>query len=244
MMLRYALQTLRDRKAGFLGAFVALLCAAALVTACGTLLETGLRGKIGTERYAATPVLVSADQNVHETTVKEKKGKTKTKHKAKPVAERAWLPAATLEAVRAVPGVERAVPELTFQAVPLVRAPGEPRPSYGHAWTSAELTPFTLAGGRAPRDAGEVVIDRALADRAALTPGSELTVQSTGEPKTYRVSGIATTPAATSSARAHSSSATPRPSGSPHAADRSAPSACCPGPVPTPANWPAGSSRP
>ncbi|MCX5611831.1 FtsX-like permease family protein [Streptomyces sp. NBC_00047] len=194
MMLRYALQTVRDRKAGFLGAFVALLCAAALVTACGTLLETGLRGKIGTERYAATPVLVSADQNVHETTVKEKKGKTKTKHKAKPVAERAWLPAATLDAVRAVPGVERAVPELTFQAVPLVKAPGEPRPSYGHAWTSAELTPFTLAGGRAPRDAGEVVIDRALAARAGLTAGSELTVQSTGEPKTYRVSGIATTP--------------------------------------------------
>jgi len=36
-MLRYALQTVRDRKAGFFGAFVALLCAAALITACGTL---------------------------------------------------------------------------------------------------------------------------------------------------------------------------------------------------------------
>ncbi|MGW6980854.1 FtsX-like permease family protein [Streptomyces sp. NPDC054932] len=194
MMLRYALQTVRDRKAGFLGAFVALLCAAALVTACGTLLETGLRGKIGTERYAATPVLVSADQNVHETTVKEKKGgRTKTKHKAKPVAERAWLPAATMDTVRAVPGVERAVPELTFQAVPLVSAPGEPGPSYGHAWTSAALTPFTLAEGRAPQRADEVVIDRALAARAGLEPGSELAVQSTGEPRTYRVSGVAKT---------------------------------------------------
>jgi putative ABC transport system permease protein len=69
MMLRYALQTIRDRKAGFLGAFVALLCAAALITACGTLLETGLRGRIATERYAGTPVVVSADQNVHQTTV-------------------------------------------------------------------------------------------------------------------------------------------------------------------------------
>ncbi|MEU9299885.1 FtsX-like permease family protein [Streptomyces sp. NPDC048269] len=194
MMLRYALQTVRDRKAGFLGAFVALLCAAALVTACGTLLETGLRGKIGTERYAATPVLVSADQNVHETTVKEKKGKTKTKHKAKPVAERAWLPAAALDTVRSLPGVERAVPELTFQAVPLVKAAGGPKPTYGHAWTSAALTPFTLAEGRAPRDGDEVVVDRALAARAALKPGSELAVQSTGEPKTYRVSGVATPP--------------------------------------------------
>ncbi|MER6450196.1 FtsX-like permease family protein [Streptomyces venezuelae] len=194
MMLRYALQTVRDRKAGFLGAFVALLCAAALVTACGTLLETGLRGKIRTERYAATPVLVSADQNVHETTVKEKKGgRTKTKHKAKPVAERAWLPAATVDAVRAVPGVERAVPELTFQAVPLVEAAGEALPSYGHAWTSAVLTPFTLTEGRAPQGGGEVVVDRALAARAGLKPGSELAVQSTGEPRTYRVSGVAKT---------------------------------------------------
>ncbi|MFJ4778773.1 FtsX-like permease family protein [Streptomyces sp. NPDC088762] len=194
MMLRYALQTVRDRKAGFLGAFVALLCAAALVTACGTLLETGLRGKIGTERYAATPVLVSADQNVHQTTVKEKKGKTKEKHKAKPVAERAWLPAATLDTVRAVPGVERAVPELTFQAVPLLKAPAaDAKPSYGHAWTSAVLTPFTLAAGRAPQGADEVVVDHALATRAGLQPGSQLTVQSTGEPKTYRVSGIAQT---------------------------------------------------
>ncbi|MFE4633713.1 FtsX-like permease family protein [Streptomyces sp. NPDC056773] len=199
MMLRYALQTVRDRKAGFLGAFLALLCAAALVTACGTLLETGLRGTIATERYAGAPVVVSADQNVHATTVKEKKGKTKTKHKAKPVAERAWLPAATVDTVRAVPGVGRAVPELTFQAVPLTKGgPGGPgadgaKPSYGHAWSSAALTPFTLAEGRAPQGGDEVVVDRGLAARAALKPGSELTVQSTGAPKTYTVSGIAAT---------------------------------------------------
>ncbi|MFB6520908.1 FtsX-like permease family protein [Streptomyces sp. NPDC056401] len=194
MMLRYALQTVRDRKAGFLGAFLALLCAAALVTACGTLLETGLRGTIATERYAGAPVVVSADQNVHATTVKEKKGKSKTKHKAKPVAERAWLPATAVDTVRAVPGVERAVPELTFQAVPLTRGgPGGEgaKPSYGHAWSSAALTPFTLAEGRAPQGGDEVVVDRGLAARAALKPGSELTVQSTGAPKTYTVSGIA-----------------------------------------------------
>ncbi|MGW6691483.1 FtsX-like permease family protein [Streptomyces sp. NPDC054961] len=202
MMLRYALQTVRDRKAGFLGAFVALWCAAALITACGTLLETGLRGTIATERYAGTPVVVSADQNVHATTVKAKKGdpqKSKTKHKAKPVAERAWLPAATVDTVRAVPGVQRAVPELTFQAVPLVQGAlgvqdeGGAKPSYGHAWSSAALTPFTLTEGRAPRDGGELVVDRALAARAGLKPGSELTVQSTGDPKTYEVSGIAAT---------------------------------------------------
>lgn len=207
MMLRYALQTVRDRKAGFLGAFLALLCAAALVTACGTLLETGLRGTIATERYAGAPVVVSADQNVHATTVKEKKGKSKTKHKAKPVAERAWLPAAAVDTVRAVPGVGRVVPELTFQAVPLTRGgPGGDgaKPSYGHAWSSAALTPFTLVEGRAPQDGDEVVVDRGLAARAALKPGSGLTVQSTGEPKTYTVSGIAAA-AASGGSLAHQS---------------------------------------
>ncbi|MFJ7207970.1 FtsX-like permease family protein [Streptomyces sp. NPDC098789] len=190
MMLRYALQSVRDRKAGFLGAFVALLCAAALVTACGTLLETGLRGVVATERYAGAPVVVSADQDVHERTVTEKKGRTEVKEKAKPVAERAWLPAATLDTVRAVPGAARAVPELTFQAVPLV-AHGTGKRSYGHAWESAALTPFTLAEGQAPRNTGEVVVDRELATLAGLRPGSRLTVQATAEPRTYTVSGVA-----------------------------------------------------
>ncbi|MER5536426.1 ABC transporter permease [Streptomyces mirabilis] len=193
MMLRYALRTVRARKGGFLGAFFALMCAAALITACGTLLETGLRGTIATERYAATPVVVSADQNVHQTTVKHKKGKTKVKHKAKPMAERAWLPGDLATELRKVPGVREVIPELTFLAEPL--APGgavdKERPAYGHAWDSAALTPYTLATGTAPKADGDLVIDRRLAERAHLEPGDRLTVQSTQSPRTYRVTGIA-----------------------------------------------------
>lgn len=190
MLMRYALQTIRHRKGGFLGAFTALLCAAALITACGTLLETGLRGKIATERYAAAPIVVSADQNVHQTKVKHKKGKTKVKHKAKPVAERAWLPASTVSRVRAVEGVRTAVPELTFLAQPL-GVPGNETPAYGHSWDSAPLTPFALVAGRAPRGARDVVVDRGLAERAGLEPGDRLTIQSTGAPAAYRISGVA-----------------------------------------------------
>lgn len=210
MMLRYALRTVRDRKEGFLGALLALMCAAALVTACGTLLETGLRGRIATERYAGTPVVVSADQNVHRTTVKHKgNGKTKIKHKAKPVAERAWLPATTVDRLRTLEGVRAVVPELTFLAEPLsvrparagsgrgatsslpARAGSGDTPSYGHSWESAPLTPFALTAGRAPASSGDVVIDRGLAERTGLTTGDRLTVQSTQAPRTYRVSGIA-----------------------------------------------------
>ncbi|MEU8834080.1 FtsX-like permease family protein [Streptomyces sp900116325] len=190
MMLRYALRTIRDRKGGFLGALLALMCAAALITACGTLLETGLRGRIATERYAAAPLVVSADQNIHRTTVKHKgNGETKAKHKAKPVAERAWLPGATADRIRPLEGVRQVIPELTFLAEPVA----EPvdRPSYGHSWASASLTPFKLSTGRAPATADDIVIDRGFAERAGLKPGDRLTVQSTGAPHPYRISGIA-----------------------------------------------------
>ncbi|MFJ3309183.1 FtsX-like permease family protein [Streptomyces sp. NPDC086549] len=191
MMLRYALKTVRARKAGFLGAFLALMCAAALITACGTLLDTGLRGTIRTERYAAAPVVVSADQNVHQTTVKHKKGKTKVKHKAKPIAERAWLPARLRNTLAHTPGVARVIPELTFLAEPLTPAGTGGHTAYGHAWESAALTPYRLTAGTAPKAATDLVIDRYLAARAHLQPGDHLTVQSTRSPRSYRISGIA-----------------------------------------------------
>ncbi|MEU6439266.1 FtsX-like permease family protein [Streptomyces sp. NPDC047046] len=205
-MLRYALQSVRARKGGFLAAFLALLCAAALVTACGALLETGLRGTIGTERYAAAPVVVGGDQYVHRTTVTKKKGKTKTKHKAKPISERAWLSAEFTERLARVRGVRAVVPEVTFPAYAVTgaragggegasdgRVLGGPdgKSSYGHAWTSAVLTPFRLLDGTAPTASDEVVVDRELARRAGVETGARLTVQATGAPRTYRVSGVA-----------------------------------------------------
>ncbi|WP_262062416.1 ABC transporter permease [Streptomyces sp. STR69] len=191
MMLRYAFRSVRARKAGFLGAFLSLMCAAALITACGTLLDTGLRGTIRTERYAASPVVVSADQNVHRTTVKHKKGKTKVKHKAKPIAERAWLPENLETTLARTPGVARVIPELTFLAQPLTPAGTGGRTAYGHAWDSAAVTPYRLVTGSAPRAATDLVIDRDFAGRARLRPGDRLTVQSTQAPRVYRITGIA-----------------------------------------------------
>ncbi|MEV7521826.1 FtsX-like permease family protein [Streptomyces sp. NPDC091371] len=196
-MLRYAVQTLRARKGGFIGAFLALFCAAALVTACGILLETGLRGTIGTERYAGAPVIVGGDQNVHQVTVTDKgDGKGKTKEKAKPLGERVWLPADTANTLGSLPGVRAALPEISFPAYAVTPkgqiVPGvDGKPSYGHAWTSAPLTPFTLADGAAPAGPDEVVVDRELARRTGIKTGAQLTVQATGTPRTYRVTGIA-----------------------------------------------------
>ncbi|MGW0660163.1 FtsX-like permease family protein [Streptodolium elevatio] len=192
MMIGLAWSTLRARKGGFIGAFTALLCAAALVTACGVLLETGLRGDIPTERYADSPVVVTADQNLHWT--KHKKGKEKVK--SKPLTERAWLAADTADRLAGVPGIAAVVPEVTFPAT-VFAADGSPLegpdggPSWGHGWESARLTPFTLRAGTAPAADGDVVLDAELAERAGAVVGSRFTVQSTGAPATYRVSGIA-----------------------------------------------------
>ncbi|MEO3871784.1 FtsX-like permease family protein [Nonomuraea sp. B12E4] len=156
-MIGFALKTLRHRKGAFAGAFVALLCAAALVCACLMLLETGLRGTVAPERYAGAPAIVAADQYVHETI---DKGDGKTKTKAKPLSERAWLPVSVVTALRATPGVDRVIPEVTFPFGGFT----------GHGWESAGLTPFTIAAGRAPRADGEVVVDA----RAGLAVGAEL----------------------------------------------------------------------
>jgi putative ABC transport system permease protein len=189
-MLVLALSTLRSRKSGFAGAVIALFLAAAMVGACGMLLETGLSGAIPAERYAGTPVVVAGDQSAHWTDLHNGKEKVKSK----PLGDHVWIPAATGARLRSLPGVRAVAPELQFPAY--VVADGRPVPgpggtrSLGHAWTSAVLTPFTLSSGTAPRAPGDVVVDSGVAHRAGLVVGSRVTVEATGLPSAYRVSGI------------------------------------------------------
>ncbi len=194
-MLGLALSTLRTRKAGFIGAFLALFCASALISACGMLLQTGLTGGIPTERYSGSSIVVAGDQSV--SAVKKKK-KGKTKIKSKPLAEHVWIPATVIDRVRSVPGVKQAVPEVTFPAYIVdhgqaVDGPSK-SPSYGHGWESAPITPFTLRSGHVPESPGDVVIDADLADRAGAHIGSSVTIQATEVATQYRVTGIAKPP--------------------------------------------------
>ncbi|TDC98138.1 ABC transporter permease [Actinomadura sp. 7K507] len=184
-MLWLVLSTLRHRKAGFAGAFVALLCAAALVCACGVLLDTGLRGSVAPERYAGAPVVVTGDQFVHKT-IEKKEGKQK--HKAKAIAERAWLPASVADEVRNADGVRNVITEVSFPAE-IGGSGGGGRESWGHGWESAALTPFTIHQGRAPTASDEIVIDAATARANGLRPGSAVKVTSAA-PGTYRVAGV------------------------------------------------------
>ncbi|MEW2356047.1 FtsX-like permease family protein [Spirillospora sp. NPDC029432] len=139
------MSTLRHRRAAFAGAFVALFCAAALVTACGMLMDTGLRGQVAPVRYAGAPIIVAGDPESH---FVQDDGDRKNK----PNTARAWIPAALAGELRAVPGVRSVATEVTF---PAAVAGGM---AEGHGWESAALTPVTLGAGRAPAAAGEIVV--------------------------------------------------------------------------------------
>ncbi|HUR08990.1 MAG TPA: FtsX-like permease family protein, partial [Nonomuraea sp.] len=178
-LLAVALKTLRHRKAAFAGAFVALFCAAALVCACGMLLDTGLRGSVAPERYAGAPVIVAGDQFVHQTV---RKSEERTKTKAKQLSEQAWVPASLADRLRRVPGVSRVVTEVTFPAYVAGRR------FQGHGWESAALTPYTLRTGRAPKAEGEVVVEAA----SGLSLGARVPVRTAAGSRTYLVTGVTT----------------------------------------------------
>ncbi|WP_310794786.1 ABC transporter permease [Streptomyces sp. TLI_171] len=184
MMLSLALATLRHRRAGFAGAFVALFCAAALVCGCGTLLVTGLTGTVRPERWAAAPIVVAGDQQVHALV---DKGKGKVKEKAKPIAGRAWVPAALADRIAALPSVRAVATEVTF---PVLLPGGPDGGSWGHGWESAPLAGLTLGAGRAPVADDEVVVDAATAARARLSPGSTTAARTASGTLTVRVVGV------------------------------------------------------
>src|SRR5919198_3755837 len=119
-MLDHAKATIRHRKGPFVGMFVAVLCAAALVTALGVLFESGLRAGVPPQRYAGAPVVVGAQQSIP---VEEDLDQ--------PYSERVPVPADLVDRVAAVPGVAKAIGDVTVQ----VTIGGQP--VSGHAWSSA-----------------------------------------------------------------------------------------------------------
>jgi putative ABC transport system permease protein len=194
-MLRMALASLRLRKGAALGGLLALFFAAAMVCACGVLLETGLRGTIAPGRFASAPVVVTGDQQIHWVDTRKKHGKTKKKVKSKDLAERVRLPASIGARLRTVHGAT-VVSDRTFTAE-LFRADHtfidgvDGKPTHGHNWSAAQLTPYTILSGQAPEADSEIVLDFSLAAKADLVVGDRIGVQSTGPPETFTVSGIA-----------------------------------------------------
>ncbi|MET9467064.1 FtsX-like permease family protein [Streptomyces sp. NPDC006544] len=148
---------IRFRPAAFAGTLVALLMTVAIVSACGLLLETGIRASVPPTRYAAAPVVVAADQRV---TLRVGSGEGAYDVSA-PVPEHARVDAALLD--RLAP-LGRAVPDVTFPvrdaaaagAGAAAGAAGASLDAYG--WGSTAFSPAELRTGRAPAAPGEVVL--------------------------------------------------------------------------------------
>ncbi|MFD9911079.1 ABC transporter permease, partial [Streptomyces sp. NPDC059063] len=96
----------RFKPAAFVGTFVALMMASLIVSACGILLETGLRASVPPDRYAGAPVVAAADQQVHFGS-----GDNATTEQ---VPDRARLDAGLVAKAAAVPGARTAVADVTF----------------------------------------------------------------------------------------------------------------------------------
>lgn len=169
-MRGYAKAAIRHRKGPFAGMFVAVLVGAALVTALGVLLESGVRAGVAPQRYAGAAVVVGAPQAVE---VEEDLDQ--------PFAERVPLPADTVAKVAAVPGVATAVGDVT------VSLALDGMPVAGHAWESAVLTPMVLAGGAAPGP-DEVVLDANLARGRSV--GDEIVLVAGARPVSFTVAGV------------------------------------------------------
>ncbi|KUN18604.1 ABC transporter permease [Streptomyces corchorusii] len=176
--------SVRFRPGSFVGTLVALLLGAAVVVACGTLLQTGLTASLKPERYAAAPVVVTADQAVK--IERKTGGETETQEQATP--ERARMDAALVGRLTALPAVAAARPDTAFPLPAGERTP---------AMTGRGFAALGIAGpgdklveGRAP-GANEIVLDTDTARAAHLAPGASLALTAPGGTAHYRISGLA-----------------------------------------------------
>ncbi|MGW3290899.1 ABC transporter permease [Streptomyces sp. NPDC001002] len=168
---------LRFRPSAFVGTFIALAMAAMITSACGILLETGVRAKVPAGRYAAAPVVAAADQRAH---YGHGDGAD-----SEPITDRARLDDSLVATAASAPGARAAVADVTFPV-------GGPNgPLTAHNWTSTTFTGEHLTAGRAPHG-GEIV----LAGKTASV-GERVSLNTPDGARTYRVSGTTDTPAGT-----------------------------------------------
>ncbi|MGW4204269.1 FtsX-like permease family protein [Streptomyces sp. NPDC004726] len=170
---------IRLRPSSFAGTFVALMLTAMIVSACGIMLETGLRASVPPQRYADAPVVVSADPRSH---LMVGSGEDRYDEYAE-IPEKARLDDSLVAQAASVPGTASAIADVTFP----VRLANSPLTAQG--WGSAAFTGTGLTAGTPPR-VGEVVLggEARVGDRVVLhTPEGE---------RKFTVSGLAGEPGA------------------------------------------------
>ncbi|MEW1692958.1 FtsX-like permease family protein [Streptomyces sp. NPDC091265] len=170
----------RFKPASFAGTFVALMMSALIVTACGILLETGLRGSVPPERYANAPVVAAADQCEYVVTGS---GEDR-EEEATPLPDTARMDAGLAAKAATAPGAAAAIADFTF---PVRTGDGS---LTAHGWGSHAFTGAELTAGSAPRP-GQVVLDTAAARAANAAVGDTVALQTAAGRQDFRVVGVA-----------------------------------------------------
>ena len=214
-MLRLALQGLRGRKGPFAGAFVALAVAAALVMACGTLLQAGLqadaagralRRRAGRRRRPAEG----------EGQCRHREPGHRPALRARAARRRRWSRASPR-----CPASRRAIADVADAgaaarpATAIVDGPGG-HPTAVHPWATAALTPYALQRrprARAARTSSSST--PAWRAAAACTSGTRVRLASNGPARAMTVVGIAATSATRRAPGRAVRRPAPRPRGSP-----------------------------
>ncbi|MFE3940842.1 ABC transporter permease [Streptomyces sp. NPDC059118] len=170
----------RFKPSSFVGTFVALLMAAAIVSACAILTETSLRASVPADRYAKAPVVVAADQKIHLRTG----GGDSTEETDVLLPDTARLPESLVARAASAPGAATAIGDVTYS----VRHDGTPLTAHG--WGSTALTGTRLATGDAPGP-GDVVVPAGTGSRT----GDSIALDTPAGVREFRVSGTAATAA-------------------------------------------------
>ncbi|MFS1305288.1 ABC transporter permease [Streptosporangium longisporum] len=183
-MWRLALRTLQFRKDVFAAVFTAMFLGAVMISAAGALMETGVREVLPPQRLAGAPIVIVGDPSYAMPKADPRDEDTEWTR----LTERVRLGAALLDTVRALPGVERVIGDLSFPATVLL---GDRPAATGHDWSSAVLAPYRLRQGAAPAGPGDVVLDSATAGRSGLRAGDSVRIAVAGVTRVYRVTGVA-----------------------------------------------------
>lgn len=160
MMTRLAAASVKHRIGSFAGTFLTAFLAVALIAGSGLLLWSVLTAGPGAGRFANADAMVAGDRSIVLTTSTDKGDKVKTKTKEERLTGAQPLAKETIDTVTGTPGVTETVADYAFPVA--LDAGGKPlrvpdATTVAHGWSSAELTPYPLKDGEAPRP-GEVVL--------------------------------------------------------------------------------------
>lgn len=178
-MIELLLSAMRSRLSNLVGTFLAMVIAVAAMYPAVILIKAAAGGPDYAPRYEAAAVVVRSDQP--------------------DLAIRPRIDATLTERIETLPGVERAIGDLTFYAQLLDQeglpiAVSDVATPAGVPWEAAALTPFLLVSGSPPAAPDGIAIDQALADTGGFAVGDRVTVVSSELPATYVVTGIVAPP--------------------------------------------------